>query len=382
TPVAPGPAPEIDLLDDTSLAMVAVAMTAAIESAEPEPLAQWSAAFLEDVRADADDVRCPPVCRALLAAIRGAVRIRLGDVRAADAEACAALAEVEPGDWGILSGVPTIVRTLAAVAAGRLDDAAGHLETSMPSEMFWTMLGPAYLSARGRYRLATGSHSLALRDFEMCADAERQWHPDQPGSVMWRVGAAEACVGLGDHSRARELLAEHQPLLGGRRGRAYGEWLRVRAATASLGTRPAMLREAVEVLRKHDDQVAAARALSDLGDAHEARGERREAKRARRRASHLVRQFSEVPPGEPVHQAREGRPGGGRAAADDASELSDAERRVAALAARGYTNREIADRLYITMSTVEQHLTRSYRKLKVTSRADLPFLPMADVALN
>jgi DNA-binding CsgD family transcriptional regulator len=52
--------------------------------------------------------------------------------------------------------------------------------------------------------------------------------------------------------------------------------------------------------------------------------------------------------------------------------LSEAERRVAALASRGYTNRDIAARLYLTVSTVEQHLTRAYRKLQVSRRRDLP----------
>ncbi|GAA2529898.1 LuxR C-terminal-related transcriptional regulator [Winogradskya humida] len=52
--------------------------------------------------------------------------------------------------------------------------------------------------------------------------------------------------------------------------------------------------------------------------------------------------------------------------------LSDAERRVAELAATGHANREIADKLFVTMSTVEQHLTRIYRKLHVSNRADLP----------
>jgi DNA-binding CsgD family transcriptional regulator len=55
-----------------------------------------------------------------------------------------------------------------------------------------------------------------------------------------------------------------------------------------------------------------------------------------------------------------------------AVELSDAERRVAALAAQGQTNREISRRLFVTVSTVEQHLTRVYRKLGVARRMDLP----------
>jgi DNA-binding CsgD family transcriptional regulator len=53
--------------------------------------------------------------------------------------------------------------------------------------------------------------------------------------------------------------------------------------------------------------------------------------------------------------------------------LSDAERRVAELAAHGLTNREIARKLYITVSTVEQHLTRVYRKLGVRRRMELRY---------
>ncbi len=59
--------------------------------------------------------------------------------------------------------------------------------------------------------------------------------------------------------------------------------------------------------------------------------------------------------------------------------LSDAERRVAGLAALGHTNREIANKLYVTTSTVEQHLTKAYRKLNVTHRRSLPAVLRNDV---
>src|SRR5207302_2526588 len=52
--------------------------------------------------------------------------------------------------------------------------------------------------------------------------------------------------------------------------------------------------------------------------------------------------------------------------------LTRAERRVASLAMLGYTNREIAAKLYVTASTVEQHLTKIFRKLNVTGRGELP----------
>ena len=59
---------------------------------------------------------------------------------------------------------------------------------------------------------------------------------------------------------------------------------------------------------------------------------------------------------------------GGRAPVEA---LSDAEKRVAELAGRGKKNREIAEQLQVTASTVEQHLTRVYRKLNVGNRSDL-----------
>lgn len=46
-----------------------------------------------------------------------------------------------------------------------------------------------------------------------------------------------------------------------------------------------------------------------------------------------------------------------------ASQLTVREREVAVLAAAGNTNRVIAQRLHLTVSTVEQRLTSTYRKL-------------------
>jgi DNA-binding CsgD family transcriptional regulator len=52
--------------------------------------------------------------------------------------------------------------------------------------------------------------------------------------------------------------------------------------------------------------------------------------------------------------------------------LTAGERRVAALAAEGASNRQIAEHLFITQATVETHLRHAFRKLNITSRAELP----------
>ncbi|PWU25000.1 MAG: hypothetical protein C5B48_03525 [Candidatus Rokuibacteriota bacterium] len=52
-------------------------------------------------------------------------------------------------------------------------------------------------------------------------------------------------------------------------------------------------------------------------------------------------------------------------------DLTEAERRVAGLAAEGKTNKEIAAALFVTPKTVEFHLGNAYRKLGVRSRTEL-----------
>jgi DNA-binding NarL/FixJ family response regulator len=51
--------------------------------------------------------------------------------------------------------------------------------------------------------------------------------------------------------------------------------------------------------------------------------------------------------------------------------LTPSELRVAQLAALGKTNREISQALFLTLRTVETHLTQTYRKLDISSRSKL-----------
>ena len=51
--------------------------------------------------------------------------------------------------------------------------------------------------------------------------------------------------------------------------------------------------------------------------------------------------------------------------------LTAAERRVAALAAEGLTNRQIAEQLLVSVKAVEWHLSNVYRKLEIRSRKAL-----------
>ena len=68
--------------------------------------------------------------------------------------------------------------------------------------------------------------------------------------------------------------------------------------------------------------------------------------------------------------------GGGPAVGADA--LTTSERRVAELAAGGASNKEIAQSLFVTLRTVELHLSNAYNKLQIRSRHDLPQLSIPD----
>jgi DNA-binding CsgD family transcriptional regulator len=58
--------------------------------------------------------------------------------------------------------------------------------------------------------------------------------------------------------------------------------------------------------------------------------------------------------------------------APQAVDLTPREREIALLATAGASSREIADRLVISVRTVDNHLQNAYRKLGVTRRKDLP----------
>jgi DNA-binding NarL/FixJ family response regulator len=51
--------------------------------------------------------------------------------------------------------------------------------------------------------------------------------------------------------------------------------------------------------------------------------------------------------------------------------LTDTERHIAELAARGHTNHEIGDELRLSSKTVEWNLTKIYRRLGIRSRSEL-----------
>lgn len=273
-------------------------------------------------------------------------------------------------------GVPLASLVTACTAMGRFEEVAEWLDQPVPETMFQTRYGLHYLHARGRYSMATGHLPLALRDFQKCGELMTTWELDAPGLVAWRTDAAEALLRMGRPDQARRLIEDQLGRCGKDMPRVHGSALRLLAATSQLRHRPMLLRQAADLLQSGADRYEHSRVLVDLTEAYHALGESRRAGMIGRRARALAEECDAQPLlrrlsrdiGWDDKETAAAQP----SVTGSAAMLSDAERRVAALAAIGYTNREISDKLYITVSTVEQHLTRIYRKLGVLGRTDLP----------
>jgi DNA-binding CsgD family transcriptional regulator len=61
-----------------------------------------------------------------------------------------------------------------------------------------------------------------------------------------------------------------------------------------------------------------------------------------------------------------------RRALSGVASLTPSELRVAEMAAEGMKNKEIAQGLFVTLRTVEMHLSNAYGKLAISSRDQLP----------
>lgn len=132
-----------------------------------------------------------------------------------------------------------------------------------------------------------------------------------------------------------------------------------RAAQAAYQALPAPYLAALAAERAVDCRLAAgnptgSEELVSLADVYDRLGATRDAARCR----HDLRSHGGTTP------SRRGRRGYG-------DELSPREQDVARLLSRGLTNREIAEVLFLSPRTVEQHVAKVLRKLGVDSRTDL-----------
>ncbi len=310
---------------------------------------------------------------AMALTMRGLARIRLGFLREAEADGLAAIRAAGAARGGaqalmIASAIGVVVHARAELG----DDAGARAllaEHGFAGDLDGEPQQRALL-ARARMHLAAGRAADAL------ADAERAYAAGVQHAEL-------ACQAAGIVSLARTKLGERAAALSvARRQLDLAKPWRapsvVASALRSLGMAHgdaagvALLQEALELLEESPAALERAHCLVTAGMLWRRTGQRSRALEALRGGADLAQRLGAS---AVAQQAREGllvlgaRPR--RLAFTGAEALTASERRAATLAAAGHTNREIAQELYLSIKTVESHLGRGFRKLGISSRAEL-----------
>jgi DNA-binding CsgD family transcriptional regulator len=209
-----------------------------------------------------------------------------------------------------------------------------------------------------------GEGSSARRIAEIALEQARAW------GAFLAIGLAG--LGRGNPARALAFLYRRGARTWGT-PRVIGIGLHATGVVRGGEKGIALLREAVATLENSPARLEHAKALTDLGAALRRAGHRAEAREPLRQAMEMARRGGAVAVAKRAHEELEATGETlGRFAPVGVESLTPSERRIAALAAEGKTNRQIAQTLFLSVKTVESHLRGAYRKLDIERRAELP----------
>jgi len=304
--------------------------------------------------------------------LRAAVHRQAGRLREAEADARAALDAELDVEWSFARGVMPLIGSL--LDQGRVDEAGRELERAALSDEIpdavamlpVLLVRMALYAARREYERAREDWEEALRRVGRLQGANAGWIDDL-------AVAADIHRALGEDAAARKLTERALEL-----ARAWdapgalGVALHAQARLGGEGEPVALLGEAVEQLAASPRRLEHAKALVALGASLRRRGNRADSREPLRAGYDLARHcgaqgLAETARGELRASGVRVR----REALSGVDALTPSELRIAEMAATGLSNAEVAQELFLTVKTVEMHLTHAYRKLGVSGRPQL-----------
>ncbi|MWA08877.1 LuxR C-terminal-related transcriptional regulator [Streptomyces sp. BA2] len=349
---------EVSVLSDATVWSLSSAVKALIIADRLESAWRWCERLVKESAA-----REAPGWQTVFALLQALVALRQGKLTAGlDCVRLVQLVITERSSAMVCAAESTLAALY--IEMGRYDEAARVFAKPVPPAWEKSVYWLSYLRARGCLLIATNRPHAGLSDYLRIGKLAEQFHVDHPTLVPWRLFAAEAWLRLGHPKQAAYMMAEHTARGPRTSGRNQAMALRLQAALAEPHARPRLLLKAANEFHASGDRPELARTLIDLGEALWVLGHDKWAVLARRTAILIAHNCLKGT--TPVPREEEPKP---PPAAPQ--RLTRAEHRVAELVAKGLTNRQVARRLHITASTVEQHLTRIYQKLGITHRKEI-----------
>lgn len=234
----------------------------------------------------------------------------------------------------------------------------------------WTERNSAGL--RGVIALARGDAAAAVSSLGRWAELGEQMGLREPGYCRLHAEHAEALVATGDLERADAIVSMMRATADrlDRPGWRASAWRVGALVAAALGDRRGAVRLASDAVDLHSTTPLVferARSLLTLGQVHRRFREKAAARDALQAA---LAEFQRFGADGFAERARLDLARIGLRPASSTS-LTETERRVARAAATGRTVRQVGDELFISPKTVEANLTRVYRKLAISGRAEL-----------
>jgi DNA-binding CsgD family transcriptional regulator len=231
------------------------------------------------------------------------------------------------------------------------------------------------LLGRGRIKIEQGHVRDGVEDLLEVGRRYEALGGRNPAILAWRSPAALGLHVLGENGQASGL-AEEEAALAREWGAPRALAQALRAQGLVLGGKPglALLHEAAEVIQDSPALLERAQSITELGAALRRANQRAKARELLQKGLDLANRCGARPLQERALAelvATGARPR--RLTVSGRDSLTPSELRVAELATEGQTNREIAQRLFVTQKTVETHLGHVFRKLGLESRAQLAF---------
>jgi DNA-binding CsgD family transcriptional regulator len=297
-------------------------------------------------------------------AFRGWNQARTGDLAAAEANLRIVLDLARQID--LMMGISTAAFFLMDVLLERsgLDEIVQLVEPiQLPPDFLNTASGSMLLETRGSLCVQRREDEIGVADLRAAGAINRSLRFG-PSYSTWRSSLALA-LGPADHEEALALAHEELALAQeGGLARTQGIALRTLGILEDGPARTERLEQSIAMFDGSPARLAHARSLVALGSALRRANRRADARRrlaAGLEAAHAcgALRLTQRARGE-LEAAGGRRP---RTIAGGVESLTASERRVTALAAAGASNVEIAQELFISLKTVETHLTRAYGKL-------------------